>query len=211
MTTRQFKFTGSVEPGSTGVITLNGTEVWNGAFTGSEVNNSITASGSINIDDNLAVGNVISVPTTVTVTSGSLNVSLTKWDYGTIPNPAYTPEQFATLSTPGTLRTTTVAIYEAVAVPPLSSEDVTMLMGNDPLDDQVRQEIKLEHNLCLYVPDPAEFETGVVPNLAACNRANVLLNGVEPSGADTNLGIYMQAGDVLTYNSLVWPSNWHSG
>lgn len=211
MTTRLFRFIGAVEPGSTGVITLNGVEVWNGAFTGSEASNSITATGNIDLNDASAIGNVINVPTTVTVTSGSLYVTLTKWNYGLVPNPVFSPEQFATLSTPGVLRSTAVAIYEATAVPPLSSEDVTMLMGNDPVDNEVREEIKIEHNITLYVTDPNEFVTGVTPAMAACNRANVLLDGVEPPGANTSVGIYMVEGSTMTYDSLVWVSNWHTG
>lgn len=211
MTTRLFRFTGSVEPSSTGVITLNGVEVWNGAFTGTEANNSVTATGDIDLNDASAVGNVINVPTTVTVTSGALHVSLTKWNFGLVPNPVFSPEQFATLTTPGVLRSTAVAIYEAVAVPPLTSEDVTMLMGNDPVDNEVREEIKIEHNITLYVTDPYEFVTGVTPAMAACNRSNVLLDGVEPPGANTSVGIYVVEGSTLTYDSLVWVSNWYTG
>jgi hypothetical protein len=210
MTIRQFKFGGSAEPGSTGIITLNGIEAHNGAFTDSHDKYSIIAAGSIEINDKLAVKNIISVPTSVIATSGDLHVALTKWNYGPGLNPVFTPEQIATITAPETSRTEIVAIYEAVAVPPLNSADVTMLLSNDPANNSIQQEIKDRHNITVYlpVPDSTMFATGIASTTSLCNRSNVLLNGHEPLYSNTSRGIYMADGDVLTYDSLVFPSNW---
>lgn len=208
MTTRQFNFTGSTNAvDSTGTITINGIEVYNGIFTGEGISGEVIASGSVDVDNALASNDEISVPTTITLSSGMIYVALTKWNYAPIPNPVYSEEQLALLNDTSTTREVRVAIYKTVAVPPLSPEDEAMLLTTDPADAAVRQAVLVSHNLTTRIQDPAQFNFGINPDECFCNRTNVLLNGVEPPNANTNVGILMTAGDTLTYNSIVFSSN----
>lgn len=207
MTIRQFKFTGSNNAAdSAGTISINGNTVFSGPFTGEGINGEIIASGSVDIDNALAVNNQISAPTVVTVTAGSIFVALTQWDYAQGNNPVFTPEQIVILDNPATTREEALVIYQPVAVPPLSTVDEAMLLSTDPEDAEARRAVLTAHNLLTRIQDPAIFAYGSTPAYAQCNRANVLLNGVEPPGANTNVGILVQAGDVLTYNSIVYSS-----
>jgi hypothetical protein len=208
MTIRQFKFTGSNNSGATGTITINGTEVFNGPFLGTDVlSQGETATGSVDIDNALAANLRISAPTSITVTGGEIFVALTQWDYEPEPNPVYSAEQLAILNNPETTRSEQVAIYNTVAVPPLSPADEAMLLSTDPVDRSARQAVLVAHNLTTYIQESANFGYGITPADAECNRANVLLNGSTVPGSDTNAGILVQTGDVLTYNSIVFASN----
>jgi len=212
MTIRQFKFTGSNNTDATGTITINGTEVFNGTFLGTDIlgQNEIIATGSVDIDNALAANTRISVPTSVTVSNGEIFVALTKWDYIPQPNPVYSAEQLATLSNPATTQTERLAIYQTVAAPPLSPADEAMLSSTDPADKPVRLAVLVAHNLTTYVQESTQFGYGQTPEEAACNRTDVLLNGSPVTGSDTNTGILVETGDVLTYNSIVFASNIYS-
>lgn len=206
MTTRQFKFTGS-NNGATGTITVNGTQVLNGAFIGDGIRNETIFAGSVDINNALAVDNEISVPTIITVTSGLINVALTQWNYAEVNNPVYSAEQISILSNPATTDSAKLAIIEPLANPPLSSADILMLQSTDPTDDVLKQEILYTHNVSLLVQDPDTFSYGLTPEVNDCNRANVLLNGVEPAGANSGVGLLVTEGQTLTYNSIVFASN----
>jgi hypothetical protein len=209
MTIRQFKFTGSNNNNAVGTITINGNQVFNGPFLGTELDSQdeITATGSVDIDNSLAVENRITAPTVITVSEGEICVALTQWDYLPIANPAYSAEQFAILNTPETPRADRVAIYNAVAVPPLSVADEAMLFSTDPEDQPAQQAVLVAHNLTKYVQLSTNFGFGATAADSACNRTNVLLNGSPVAEGNTNAGILIQSGDVLTYNSIVFASN----
>lgn len=207
MTIRQFKFTGSNND-ATGTITLGGTQVLNGAFTGDSTSGSVIFAGSIDVNDTLAIDNDILVPTIITVTSGSIFVALTQWNYSVVNNPAYSEEQLTVINDQTIpFNPTKLAIGEEVANPPLSTADIAVLQSTDPLDDELKSEIIKIHNLSVTVQDPSVFDWGVTPDEDACNRTNVLLDGVEPAGANTNIGILVTAGQTLTYDSIVFASN----
>mgnify|MGYP003352811740 FL=1 len=55
--------------------------------------------------------------------------------------------------------------------------------------------------------DPSVFAYGLTEQLSICNRTNVLLNGVTPPDADTNIPVLMNAGDVLTFDTIIFASN----
>lgn len=204
MTIRQFKFTGSVNSGTaSGTITINGIQVFSGDFSNSDV----IATGSIDADDALAVDQEILLPTVVTVTSGTINVALTQWDYGVVYNPVYTPEQIAVLSDPSTTSSEKLAIISPLATPSLSSADITVLESTDPADVALQQEILKTHGIALEIQDPTVFDYGFTEAKDYCNRTNVLLDGVEPEGANTNIGLLVTTGQTLTYDSIVFPTN----
>lgn len=206
MTIRQFKFTGSNND-ATGTITLNGTQVLNGAFTGDSTSGSVIFADSIDVDDALAVNQEILLPTVITVNSGSIYVALTEWNYAIVPNPVYTPEQLAVINDPATTNPERLAIVEQVANPPLSDAEKTFLLSTDPADGSEQMQILKNHNASFEIQSPSVFDWGLTSEEDACNRTNVLLDGVEPAGANTNVGLLVSEGQTLTYDSIVFASN----
>jgi len=208
MTTRQFKLNGPlIAPGSTGVITMNGTQVFNGAFTGDGTLVETVATGSVNINDALATDGRIIVPVSITVTQGSTHAALFEWDHGPQFNPVYSAEQKAVIESPETTPAQRLAIYEILAVPPLSDAEKAMLLSTDPATRPSRTAILAQHGLSPVIQNPAKFGYGIDIQDSLCNRTNVRLNGLEPAGSDSNVGIAMTAGDVLTADLIVFASN----
>ena len=214
MTIRQFKLLGQQSTG-TGTITMNGTPVFEGAFLTLDQhidpNNGSTiewiSTGSVYIDNALAINNYIMVPVSITVTSGQIGVALFEWNYAMVENPVYSAEQWAIVTNPESTAAQRLAIYEIVAVPPLTDADKIMLLTTGPDDSAARTTIINTHGLTTYVQDSTQFAYGLDPEDSVCNRTNVLLNGVEPPLANTNQSIVMHAGDVLTGNFIVFASN----
>ena len=214
MTIRQFKLLGQQSTG-TGTITMNGTPVFEGAFLTLDQhidpNNGSTiewiSTGSVYIDNALAINNYIMVPVSITVTSGQIGVALFEWNYAMVENPVYSAEQWAIVTNPESTAAQRLAIYEIVAVPPLTDADKIMLLTTGPDDQAARNTIINTHGLTNYVQDSTQFEWALTPEDSACNRSNVLLNGVEPPLANTNQSIVMNTGDVLTADLMVFASN----
>ena len=214
MTIRQFKLLGHQLNG-TGTITMNGTPVFEGAFLTQDQhidpNNGATvewiSTGSVYIDNALAINNYIMVPVSITVTSGQIGVALFEWNYAMVENPVYSAEQWAIVTNPESTAAQRLAIYEIVAVPPLTDADKIMLLTTGPDDQAARNTIIKTHGLTNYVQDSTQFEWALTPEDSACNRSNVLLNGVEPPLANTNQSIVMNTGDVLTADLMVFASN----
>ena len=210
MTIRQFKLIESLGLGyipSTGTIAMNGTPVFEGTFLNDGTLNELVANGSVYVDNGLAINNYIIVPMTMTVTSGYIWVPLFSWNYAMIKNPVYSDEQWAIVTNTESTAAQRLAIYEIVAVPPLTDADKIMLLTTGPDDKAARTTIINTHGLTGYVQDSTQFNYGLTPEVCACNRTNVLLNGVEPLGANTNQGIQMITGDVFTANFMVFASN----
>ena len=204
MTIRQFNFMGSVDSESaSGTITINGIQVLNGAFT----NGVQIFSGSVDIDDALATDGNITAPTVITVSSGTIHVALTEWNYAVTYNPVYSPEQITILTNPATTPSEALAIAESLASPPLTSADIIVLQSTDPADIPLQEEILKTHGIALQIQDPTLFDWGLTEAADACNRTNVLLDGVEPPNANTNAGLMVTAGQTLTYDSIVFASN----
>ena len=220
MTIRQFKLLGQ-QSASIGTITMNGTPVFEGAFltqdqhidpnTGSTVE--WISTGSVYVDNALAINNYIMVPVSITVTSGQIGVALFEWNYAMVENPVYSAEQWAIVTNPESTAAQRLAIYEVVAVPPLTDADKIMLLTTGPDDEAARNAIITTHGLTTYRQssetrqDSTQFAYALTTDVAACNRTNVLLNGVTPFNADTNGSIVMNAGDVLTADLMVFASN----
>ena len=214
MTIRQFKLLGQ-QSASTGTITINGTPVFEGAFLildqHIDLNNGSTvewiSTGSVYIDNALAINQYIMVPVSITVSSGQIGVAQFEWNYAMVENPIYSEEQWAIVINPESTAAQRLAIYEIVAVPPLTDADKIMLLTTGPDDQAARNTIINTHGLTNYVQDSTQFEWALTPEDSACNRTNVLLNGVEPPLANTNQSIVMNTGDVLTADLMVFASN----
>ena len=214
MTIRQFKLLGQQSTG-TGTITMNGTPVFEGAFLTLDQhvdpNNGSTcqwiSTGSVYIDNALAINQYIMVPVSITVSAGQIGVALFEWNYDIVKNPVYSAEQWAIVTNSESTAAQRLAIYEVVAVPPLTDADKIMLLTTGPDDRAVRNTIINTHGLTNYVQDSTQFDWGIDPEDSVCNRTNVLLNGAEPPQAQTNESILMNAGDVLTADLRVFASN----
>ena len=214
MTIRQFKLLGQ-QSASIGTITMNGTPVFEGAFLTQDQhidpNNGATvewiSTGSVYVDNALAINNYIMVPVSITVTSGQIGVALFQWNYAMVENPIYSDEQWAIVTNPGSTAAQRLAIYEIVAVPPLTDADKITLLTTGQVGKAARNTIIKTHGLTNYVQDSTQFAYGLTPEDFACNRTSVLLNGVEPPLANTNQSIVMNTGDVLTADLMVFASN----
>lgn len=208
MTTRQYKLMGDpITAGTAGTVTINGIEVFNGEFEGGPLTPEVAIdTGTFDIV-NPADGSNIILPVTVTVTQGWVQVGMFEWNYAMIINPAYTPEQLAIVTDPSSTPEQRFAVYEAVANPPFSSADLAIFASTDPADDPIKYALVYEHQALPYVQDPASFAYGTTSELCYCNRTNVLLDGVTPPNATTNIPIDVQAGQVLTFNTIVFASN----
>ena len=214
MTIRQFKLLGQ-DALATGTITMNGTPVFEGAFLTQDQhidpNNGSTvewiSTGSVYVDNALAINNYIMVPMTMTVTSGQIGEALFQWNYARIKNPVYSDEQWAIVTNTESTAAQRLAIYEIVAVPPLTDADKITLLTTGQVNKAARNTIIKTHGLTNYVQDSTQFAYGLTPEDFACNRTSVLLNGVEPPLANTNQSIVMNTGDVLTADLMVFASN----
>lgn len=205
MTTRQFKISSVPSPESgSGIIVFDGVEIFNGAFPNVSETDVLIA-GSVDIT-NPVDGSDIIKSVSITVTSGvNVYVGLFEWNYSVIQNPAFTPEQRAAYNNPTTTTEQRLAIFEAVANPSFSSADLDIFASTDPADNPIKYELLYNHKCFMQIQDEATYSFG--GDTSYCNRTNVLLNGVTPPNADTNYPIAMTAGDVLTFDTIIFASN----
>lgn len=195
-----------LSPDSAGIISMNGVEVFNGEFLAEigEINATL-ASFSLDVDDALAVNNYVSVPTVITVTSGSMNFGLSTWNYGVVYNKVYSEEQRSILQDPDTVPPGRLNIYTAMANPPLSAADIEILSAPFGTEIEAKQAIKIAHNLTVNLQSEEVFAIALTDII---NRANVKLDGTEPAVANTNVGVAVNEGQILTLDSLVFVSNY---
>lgn len=206
MTIRQCQIKGmQLAPDSAGIISMNGVEVFNGEFL-AEINQpNVTLAGfSLDVDDALAVNGYVSVPTVITVTAGSMNFGLSLWNYAMVYNKVYTEEQRNIVLDPNTVPPARLNLYTELANPPLSAADIEILSAPYGTELEAKQAIKVAHNLTINLQNPEVFGIAFTDIV---NRANVRLDGVEPTVANTNVGIAVNEGQVLTLDSLVFVSN----
>ena len=208
MTTRQYKLMGDpINVPAIGTVTINGVEVFNGEFEGGPLTPEVPIdTGTMDIVDPADGSNII-LPVVVTVTSGWVQVGMFEWNYAMIQNPSYTPEQAAIIADPASTPEQRFAVYEAVANPPFSSADLAIFASTDPADDPIKFDLLYEHKCLPYVQDPATFAYGTSPETTFCNRTDVLVDGVTPPDALTNMPINVQEGETLTFNTIVFASN----
>ena len=177
MTQRLFKLKGnlSVLP-STGTVTVNGTEVFNGTFSQGSTDepDGFLCEFAYTFDD--SAGTDTQLPVVVTCTTGVAHVGMFKYNYAPIVNPALTPEELAYV-TSGTTADAPNAIK---------------------LDVQTKGG--------WYIHDETTFVYGITPELSYDNRTAEVLNGVALPEADGHLYIPCSAGSVLTFTTIVFSS-----
>lgn len=177
MTQRLFKLKGNltVLP-STGTVTINGTEVFNGTFSQGSTDepDGFLCEFAYTFDD--SAGTDVQFPVVVTCASGVAHIGMFKYNYAKIPNPALTPEELVYVTT----NTETSAPAEIQA-------DVAAKGG-------------------WYIRDETQFSYGLTTALCADNRTTEVLNGVPLPDEDGYFYISMSAGSVLTFTTIVFSS-----
>ena len=177
MTQRLFKLKGNLTAlPSTGTVTINGTEVFNGTFSQGSTDESdgFLCEVAYTFDD--SAGTDTQFPVVVTVATGTAHVGMFLYNYAKIVNPALTPEELAYV-TSGTIASAPNAI----------KLDVQSKGG-------------------WYIHDETVFTYGVTPELCYDNRTAEVLDGVALPEADGHLYIPVYAGSVLTFTTIVFSS-----
>jgi hypothetical protein len=131
-----------------------------------------------------------SFPMSITCESGLGMLLLdSEANYNPIPNPIYTPEQFAIVS--GPVRSTAgVEIFESLANPPLTQPEIDILSNPDSPDDEC-DAVLAQHGLSIWVSSGADNYDSSFYNGDA--RTAVALDGEPESGPDPRPSGY--AGD----------------
>ena len=177
MTQRLFKLKGNLSTlPSTGTVTVNGTEVFNGTFSQGAIGepDGFLCEFAYTFDD--SAGTNTQFPVVVTCTSGVAHVGMLKYNYAQFPNPALTPEELAYV----TAGTTADAPAEIQA-------DVRAKGG-------------------WYIHDETAFDYGLTPDLCYDNRITEVVDGVLLPEEDGHLYIQVSAGSVLTFTTIVFSS-----
>ena len=177
MTQRLFKLKGNLSTlPSTGTVTVNGTEVFNGTFSQGAVGepDGYLCEFAYAFDD--SAGTNTQFPVVVTCTSGVAHVGMLKYNYAQFPNPALTPEELVYVNT--------LTIPDAPA--------------------EIKSDVLAKGGW--YIRDETQFTYGLTPALCHDNRTTEVLDGVPLPEADGQLYLYMSAGSVLTFTTIVFSS-----
>jgi hypothetical protein len=177
MTQRLFKLKGNLSTlPSTGTVTVNGTEVFNGTFSQGSTDepDGFLCEFAYTFDD--SAGTDTQLPVVVTCATGAAHVGMFKYNYAPIVNPALTPEELAYV-TSGTMADAPNAI----------KLDVQSKGG-------------------WYIHDETVFTYGTTPELCYDNRTAEVLDGVLLPEADGHLYLPVSAGSTLTFTTIVFSS-----
>lgn len=177
MTQRLFKLKGNLSTlPSTGTVTVNGTEVFNGTFSQGAVDepDGFLCEFAYTFDD--SAGTDTQLPVVVTVATGTAHVGMFKYNYARIVNPALTPEELAYV-TAGTI-------------------------ADAP--DAIKLDVQAKGGW--YIRDETAFVYGMTPAIVYDNRTAEVLNGVALPEEDGHLYIPCSAGSVFTFTTIVFSS-----
>lgn len=122
-----------------------------------------------------------SIPMSITVDSGfGILFSDSVANYNLVPNPIYTPEQYAVVT--GPVKTAEgINIFESLASPPLSQEDIDIL-SNPASTDSECDAVLAQHGLSLLSPGGPDIFNDSFFN--GDSRTNVALDGYPLSAPD---------------------------
>jgi hypothetical protein len=177
MTQRIFKLKGVLPNNTaTGTVTVNGTEVFDGAFSVGFAGepDGYLCEFAYTFDD--SAGTNTTFPVVVTVITGQANVGMFKYNYGQVPNPLLTPEELAYV--------TSKTIADAPA--------------------NVKADVAAKGSW--FVRNETIFSYGLTPELAYNNRTNEILDGVALTEEAGHLYIPVREGSTLTFNTIVFSS-----
>jgi hypothetical protein len=177
MTQRLFQLKGVLGAlPSTGTVTVNGTEVFNGTFSqGSTAEpDGFLCEFAYTFDD--SAGTDIQLPIVVTVVTGYAYVGMFKYNYARIVNPALTPEELAYVNAGTT-----------ASAPPAIKLDVDAKGG-------------------WSIPDETTFGYGLTDALCFDNRTAEVVDGILLPEEQGHTYIPVPAGSVLTFTTIVFSS-----
>jgi hypothetical protein len=177
MTQRLFKLKGNLETlPTTGSVKVDGTEVFNGTF----------SEGSTAEPDGFlcefaytiddSAGTDVELPIVVTVDTGTAFVGMLKYNYARIANPALTAEELVYV--------TTNTVPDAPA--------------------EVKAAVKSKGGW--YIQDETAFAYGLTSEIIYDNRTTEFLDGVALPEEAGHLYIKVDAGQVLTFTTIVFSS-----
>ena len=189
MTARTFKFYGIGWGQETAKITvlLNGKTVFLGDIPTIPNQPISTPPGGLQDSQllfeitDIAVTDEGPLPLSITVNAGNLVFGQAEANYMVpMPNPVYTPEQYAIVTNPSTPMSERVAIAEELANPPLTPEEIAVLLNPESTPEQL-DEILSAHNIQLQVGDPEVFNAAFWPS---DSRLNVYIDGIPQTITD---------------------------
>jgi hypothetical protein len=145
------------------------------------------------------------IPMACTVTDDTVIFAQVNANYSAMPNPAYTPEQFAAYaSSPN--HADHVAIYTQVANPPLSQQDIDTLLDLG-VGSAIHDEIKAAHNCAPVISSGPNVFVQIGEGPIYDPRLNVAIDGIPQNpnrGSLTGTWWWViESGSTLTYNLQV--------
>lgn len=178
MTQRLFKLEGFLlDAPSAGIITINGTEAYNGEF-GPGGYPGVLCEFTHPVDDTGVQSVDLSV--VITCTAGRPGIGMFLYNYFWAANPALTPEELA---------------YS------LSKN----LVDNAP--PEILASVDSKGGWFVHSQDETLFGYGATPAQSQNNRSNGTLNGVDLGPNFGNEGIVLAPEDVLAYTTTIFSSN----
>jgi hypothetical protein len=176
-----------------GVIPTNDTDPFPGIdipvlwCTGGEVPVDFTGSKSVSI----------------TANNGILAMAKVLTNYNIIPNPIFTPEQFAIITTPNS-GSASLEIMSALANPPFTPEEITILLTDSTPQDEINTILAL-HGVSVRVSAGPTGFYGI--QLPTDCRTNVSIDGIptsaptpRPDGLTGDWYWIVPAGSTITFD-----------
>jgi hypothetical protein len=206
MRTLQFYGKGYGATPATITVTLDGDTVYTGAVTTVDQPTVDVLPGQqvVLFTCEVPVATSGALPMTCTVNNGTVYFMYITGNYAPVPNPVYTSEQFSVLQNPASTKAQKNAIYETVAVPPLSPSDIATLESTDPADLPAQNAILLSHGCAYLVSSGAENYRDIWPG---DERSNVSIDGVaqstpnpRPPETAGTWGWTVESGSVLAFD-----------
>jgi hypothetical protein len=146
------------------------------------------------------------VPMTITLHNGARALIGTVYsNYVQIPNPVFTPEQYATITSPaGTRNDEKLGIYTSLANPPMTQEDIDLLTNQSAPAMEIKTMLATHGILPLVSGGADHWDTSFFTS--DC-RTDITINQVPQSVTDFrsedksgHWNWVIDAGDVMTYN-----------
>jgi hypothetical protein len=180
MTQRLFKLEGIPMPDSAaGIVTIDGVKVFDGVFTLGSNNESdgylceFAHPVEDQYDWELRAVNVM-LTVTITVTVGTAEVGMLKYNYAPVPNPLLTPTELAYI-TDG----------NAAIAPVVVKADVAAKGG-------------------WIVHSPTKFAYGMTPELNYSNRLDMIIDQLVLPNEAGHYGIIVDAGKTLSFTTVIF-------
>ena len=177
MTQRLFNLKGMLGTATaSGSVKVDGIEVFNGTFSQGAADEPDGFICEIAYTFDDSAGTNVELPVVVTVDTGIAFVGMFKYNYAQIVNPALTAEELVYV-TAGTISTAPA---------------------------EIKADVKAKGGW--YIRDETAFAYGLTPELSFDNRTTEFLDGAQLPEETGHLYIKVEAGQVLTFTTIVFSS-----